>query len=182
MDRWNRRMGRGGLAALVFVGSVILVAGSRAEMGDDQEGGWEGGSGHRLEMIKEKLGLNDSQASQLREMFKKQAEGTKPLRQKLKIGMDTLRLKMDSGAPDPELKKILDTLSADKKSLEESRKTFTDKLRTVLTPTQQAKFLLGMQDRRRGMMAKRGMGRMGHDSTGADPSNAKGDQDQPKSN
>ena len=124
------------------------------DSGDRPEGMQGGMMGGHLEKMKEKLGLSDSQASKLKDFFKKQMEDMKPLRDQVKIDMDTLQQKVDTKASDGDVKKVLDALSADRKGMEAGRKKMEDQLKEILSPTQQAKFVLGMKERGREMMGK----------------------------
>lgn len=109
-----------------------------------------GGSGR----WKEKLGLSDSQASQVKDVFKKNRESMKPLMDQVKIDMDTLQQKVDTKASDADIKKLLDSLSSDRDKLQEGRKKMEAQLKGILNPTQQAKMVLLMKQRAKGMMGK----------------------------
>lgn len=153
-----------GMAAAALMGSTALAhaqdddgsagmddkPGMHGGMDDGGDGGMMGGRfGGRL---KEKLGLTDDQAAKLKDFFKKQREDNTPLRDQMRIDMDTLRQKVDTKAPDSEIKKLLDKLSEDQKGMQAARERTKDQLREILTPTQQAKMLF---------MMHRGRGRMG---------------------
>ncbi len=101
---------------------------------DGMQGGMMGG---HFDKMKEKLGLSDSQASQLKDLFKKQGEDMKPLRDQMKIDMDTLQQKVDAKASDGDVKKVLDALSADRKGMDAARQKMEDSVREILSPTQQ---------------------------------------------
>jgi Spy/CpxP family protein refolding chaperone len=177
------------LLALIF-GSIPAVhadedqaapGGDKPAAMDDNGGpdGMQGGMmGGHFDRMKEKLGLSDSQAAKLKDLFKKQMEETKPLRDQMKIDMDTLQQKIDTKASDADVKKVLDALSADRKSMEASRQNMEDAVREILSPTQQAKFVLSMRDRGRQMMGKwmgkwkhggKGDGKDGSDQDGKGP-------------
>ena len=121
---------------------------------EDMDDGMMGGGmmGDRLDRLKEKLGLTDDQAVKLKGLFKKQMEDTRSLRDQMRIDMDTLRQKVDMKTSDSEIKKLLDALSADRDKIEEGRRKMEKNLREILTPTQQAKFLMGMRARGMEMM------------------------------
>jgi Spy/CpxP family protein refolding chaperone len=129
---------------------------------DDMQGGM---MGRHFDRMKEKLGLSDSQASKLKDLFKKQMEEMKPLRDQMKIDMDTLQQKVDTKASDTDVKKVLDALSADRKSMEAGRQKMEDAVREILNPTQQAKLVLSMKDRGQRMMGK-WKGKWHHDGKG----------------
>jgi Spy/CpxP family protein refolding chaperone len=101
----------------------------------------------RIEHLKEKLGLTDDQATQLKEAFKKQEEAIKPLRDQEKIDVDMLQQKVDTKASDSDIKALLDKLKEDHKTVQDAQERSMDKMRTILNPTQQAKWVLSMRDR-----------------------------------
>jgi len=139
-----------------------------AAMGDnggDPDGMQGSMMGGHFDWMKKKLGLSDSQATKLKDLFKKQMEEGKPLRDQMKIDMDTLQQKVDTKASNDEVKKVLDALSVDRKSMEASRQKMEDAVREILDPIQQAKFVLSMKDRGRGMMGK-WKGKWQHDGKG----------------
>ena len=126
-------------------------------MGGGMENGGPGGGmmgEGRVDQWKEKLGLSDEQVSKLKDLFKSQMDIMKPLRDQMKIDMDTLQQKVDAKASDADLKKVLGTLSADRKNLDSARQKMEDQVRGILTPTQQAKFVLGLNNKGKQMMKK----------------------------
>lgn len=153
--------GRFWIAGLMVAGlalSAVVWAEDKGSMGDqdhpgmgNQMDGGMMGQGH-LGMLKKKLGLTDSQADKLKDLFKKQMEENKTLRDQAKVDMDTLQLKVDSKASDDEIHKLLDKLDSEHQSLQSSREKMKAKIREILTPTQQAKMLLGMK--KMGMMGQ----------------------------
>jgi Spy/CpxP family protein refolding chaperone len=96
-------------------------------------------------MWKEKIGLTDDQVTKLKDLMKNQREETKTLADQMRVDMDTLKLKIDSKASDDTIKSLLDNLSAEKKKLQAKREDFINQAKQILTPTQQAKFLLAMK-------------------------------------
>jgi Spy/CpxP family protein refolding chaperone len=164
------------LAALTFGLALAVQAdddqaapgGDKPAAMDDNGGpdGMQGGMmGGHFDRMKEKLGLSDSQASKLKDLFKKQMGEMKPLRDQMKIDMDTLQQKVDTKASDADVKKVLDALSTDRKSMEAGRQKMEDSVREILDPTQQAKLVLSMKDRGRRMMGK-WKGKWHHDGKG----------------
>jgi len=121
-------------------------------MGQGMDDGMMGG-GH-MAMMKEKLGLTDDQAAKLKDLFKGQMEANKPLRDQMKIDVDTLQQKVDMKASDGDIKKLLDKLDGEQKQMQASHEKMKDQLRSILTPTQQAKMVLGMRKMGMGMMNK----------------------------
>jgi len=151
----------GSLMAVLMAGAYLMAYAKDSQKGPaccagmmcDMGGG--GMMGHGMDKLKDKLGLTDDQATKMKDLFKNHMEETQPLRDQMKVDMDTLRLKVHSKASDGEIKKLLDTLSADRDKMESGRKTMEKKVREILNPTQQAKFLVSMRDRGMGMMGKR---------------------------
>ena len=155
----------GSLLALFLMGTVSWARADEAAAGDDAapmahaDHGMDGGmgmGGKMMDRMKEKLGLSDSQVSQLKDMFKKTREENQSLRDQAKIDMDTLQQKVDSKASDSDLKNLLDKLQKDKDGLTAARKKVVDQMRDILTPTQQAKMVLSMKQRGRRMAGKWG--------------------------
>jgi Spy/CpxP family protein refolding chaperone len=176
----KRKMWLVGFMAAALVGAVWTAyadddkpaADDNGKMSMDDNGGGPGGMqggmmGGHFDWMKKKLGLSDSQETKLKDLFKKQMEEGKPLRDQLKIDMDTLQQKVDTKASNDEVKKVLDALSADRKGMEASRQKMEDAVREILDPTQQAKFVLSMKDRGRGMMGK-WKGKWHHDGKDGD--------------
>jgi Spy/CpxP family protein refolding chaperone len=150
----KKLMGWVGLGALslflLFWGVQILRADDPAS-GDndgppkmDRGQGWE--KGGPMGMWKEKMGLTVDQAAKLKDLMKNQREETRALADQMKVDMDTLKLKVDSKASDDQIKTLLDNLSAQKKKMQAKREEFINQAKGILTPTQQAKFLLAMKE------------------------------------
>ncbi len=163
----KRKMWLAGLTAAALVGAAWTAYADDDKMAADDSGkmfmddngggpdGMHGGiMGGHFDWMKKKLGLSDSQADKLKDMFKKQIESMKPLRDQMKIDMDTLQQKVDTKASEETIKKLLDALKADRKNMEAARQDMEDRVREILSPTQQAKFVLMMKDRGRRMMGK----------------------------
>lgn len=55
-----------------------------------------------------------------------------------------MQQKVDSKASDSDIKTLLDKLKDDRKALQEAQERSMEKIRTILTPTQQAKWVLSM--------------------------------------
>jgi Spy/CpxP family protein refolding chaperone len=128
-------------------------------------GGWKPYDG-----FKEKYALTDDQSSKLKDLFKSHQEETKPLRNKIRVEIDTLRLDVDSNASESDLKDALDKLTEDKKSMQASEERFKGKLQAILTPKEQAQMILAMGGHHKGgqgdfgrhSMGNRGQMGMGH--------------------
>ncbi|SRR5665213_3282393 len=161
MEKFSRLFLVGSLATALFLGYGLAKAEDQNQPADDQGGDHpamqDGNHGNwdkdRIEHLKDKLGLTDDQATQLKEAFKKQSEANKPLRDQEKIDIDTLQQKVDQKASDSDIKSLLDKLEKDHKQMQEVQQNSMDKIRTILNPTQQAKWVLSM---RRGLMGRGG--------------------------
>lgn len=140
------------LASTLFLGySLVRAQDTNPPAGDQSGDNSAMKSDHgdwgekRMDHMKEKLGLTDDQAASLKTVFKKQMEANKPLRDQERIDIDTLRQKVDSKASDSDIKQILDKLKVDRKQLQEAQERSIEKIRSILTPTQQAKWVLMME-------------------------------------
>jgi len=140
-------------AALAGAWQVVRAQDDPAPKGDGDKpalchgmnNGGEMGMGP-MGRLREKLGLTDEQATQIKDLFKKQMESNQPLRDQMKIDMDTLQQKVDMKASDGDLKKLLDKLDGEQKQMQASREKMKDQLRAILTPAQQAKFVYAGED------------------------------------
>jgi Spy/CpxP family protein refolding chaperone len=163
MTRLFKFIGLGALVSGLFWGSILsayaddpATSGGITPAPKGSDHGWNNkGWG---DMWKDKFGLSEDQSQKLKDLFKKQKEETQTLVDQMKVDMDTLKLKVDSKAPDDQIKSLLDNLSAEKKELQTKREHFMDQTRTILTPTQQAKFLL----EKKGQRGWGGHGMWGH--------------------
>ncbi len=165
------------VAALAFSFSPVLRAQDQdqspqpdqAKGGRSAEkGGW--GKSHMGWGPMGKLGLTDDQQAKMKELFKSRGEDMKPLKDHVQLDRDTLRLQVDSNASKSELTSTMEKLSNDQKALRSSQEKFQDKLKSILTPKQQAQMILfkgghrgggfGCQNRGgKGSWGKPGMGR-----------------------
>ena len=110
-----------------------------------------------MENLKEKLDLSDEQVNEMKSIRQKGREKSQILREKLKTDVKTLSEKLKAGADGAVLKSLLEKVYADQKSLEVYRKKQMEETRNVLTPTQQAKWVVGMGENgcdRRGPLGK----------------------------
>ncbi len=180
----NKRLWLASLFAGALVGSTVMLyadeaknqAGDGGQVATDNapQGGDEGGHhGMGLEKMKEKLGLTDDQATQMKALFKSRMDSGKTLRDQMKVDLDILKQKVDAKASNGDLKSALDTLSADKKAMDKNRQRMEDQVRQILTPMQQAKLVLSMQERGGEMMKKW----MKHRKDGKDGMDKDGDND-----
>ena len=169
MKKFSRLFLVGSFATALFLGYGLAKAdnsmatddngGDQSAMNTDHQNNMDhdGMGKGRIEHLKEKLGLTDDQTTQLKEAFKKQEEAIKPLRDQEKIDVDTLQQKVDIKASDSDIKTLLDKLKEDHKIVQDAQERSMDKMRTILNPTQQAKWVLSMRDRM-GAWGRRGWG------------------------
>ncbi len=153
--------GLGALSLFLMMGGVKTLHADEPAPGDNNgpgmmEKGHDWGKGGPGGMWKEKLGLTDDQVAKMKELMKKQMTETQPLRDQMKVDMDTLKLKVDAKASDDTIKILLDNLSADKKKLQAKRESFIEQAKSILTPSQQAKFLMSMKGHGRWDRGERG--------------------------
>jgi Spy/CpxP family protein refolding chaperone len=115
----------------------------------------------RLDKMKKDLGLSDDQVEKLKALFKSHREELKPLQEKMKTDVDTLRTKKEAKATDSELKPVLDLLSADRKNMQDLRQKQQEQIRGILTPDQQAKMVLNRPFKGKGGLGDRRQHREG---------------------
>jgi Spy/CpxP family protein refolding chaperone len=131
------------------------------DAGKEEHGGW---GKERGEHMKKELGLTDEQAEKFKAARKAQMETMKPLMEKQKLDIDSLRVLVDKKASDKDLSAAIEGIKADHKAIEEQQKKHREAMAALLTPMQQAKFILSM-----GAMGERmmgggmGMHKWGHD-------------------
>jgi Spy/CpxP family protein refolding chaperone len=150
----RKSFGKGGLvvlaAGLIFGSTLSARADESAVKGGEgvaqmdesrawEKGGWE-------DTCTKSCDLTDDQKTKLKAIFKKQRESTQPLVDQIRVDMDTLKLKVDAKASDDDIKTILVNLDSEKDKLATVRDGFEDKLDALLTPTQEAKFLLAKSE------------------------------------
>lgn len=147
-------------AALLLPGALAVRA--HAHDGDEDEqsehqGPPEGGMREKMaDRMKEKLGLSDDQATKLKDAMKAHGEASKPIMEKVKAGMEKLRDQVKSKAADADIKATLADLKTQRAAMQAEESKFHDSLAGFLTPTQQAKMLIGMMARHHAMMENRG--------------------------
>jgi Spy/CpxP family protein refolding chaperone len=143
-------------AALLVPGMWAVSARAHDERSEEQEDHHEMG-----EQAKKKLGLTDEQAGKFKDAMKAHHDAMKPIGEKLKAGIKTLRDQVKAKASDDDLKATIASLKAVRQEMTAEQEKFHDSLASFLTPAQQAKMILGM--------AKRMHERMkGHDGRGGD--------------
>jgi Spy/CpxP family protein refolding chaperone len=149
------------------------------EAGKEEHGGW-GKEGH--ERMKKELGLTDDQADKMKAAGKAQMEAMKPLMEKRKLDIDSLRVLVDKKAADKDLTAAIEGIKADQKAVEEQWKKHREAMAALLTPMQQAKSVLMMGEMgehmmgawKGGMMGKGGWHKGGHDDDDEHEDHGKG--------
>ena len=90
--------------------------------------------------LRQELGLSRDQVKQMRALRKQQADQLKPQREQLRTGVQNLRALMESQNPDPAAigKQMLELRKA-RTNLRQARAGWSEKLKAILTPEQQAR-------------------------------------------
>lgn len=163
--------------------AALLVPGTWALKARAHDEGAEGGSHHEMaEKAKEKLGLSDEQASKFKDAMKAHRDEMKPLGEKMRDGVKKLHAQVEAKASDADLKATLASLKENRKAIEAAQEKFHESLASFLTPTQQAKMVLGMAHRMhermdgRGRMGGRRGDKAGKDDTGPKDDDKDGDE------
>lgn len=153
-----------GVLAVLCLGASILtgaaLAASHTKGNDEARGaqgcprmdesrgtfGW-GGPGYgidKLDRLADYLDLTEDQVAKLKEQAKQSKAAAQPYQDRLKADLKTLADKRRKGAADDELKAVLERVYDDQRALGDQRQKGLEGMRAVLTPSQQAKFILGM--------------------------------------
>jgi Spy/CpxP family protein refolding chaperone len=111
--------------------------------------GHGGGNGWQKHM-QEKLGLTDDQVAKLQAIKDAREKAMKPLRRKQRDLMIKLHDQLEDKASDQEIKATLASLRSNRDAIREEAKRFRGQMEALLTPTQQAKMMLGRMHRRGG--------------------------------
>ena len=141
----------GGIAAGAWLAPSLRAQGEGAP--PKEKGGHMafGKRDHEMsaEKLKEKLGLSDEQVGKLKDARKAHEEAVKPLREQMKKGMEKLRDQVKNKAADGDIQATLDELAQGRKSMQGAQEKFQADLKSILSPTQRAKMLLGAMRRMR---------------------------------
>jgi|SRR5665213_314391 len=130
-----------------FAGILLMAAPTlRAE----KSKGRDHGAGHwdKFDMLKKKLDLSDSQVSRLKDADKGQRQAAKLLMDKAEADKASLKVLVDEKASETDLTAALNAMEADHKALKEGAEKKIELLRSILSPLQQAKMVLMMQNHR----------------------------------
>jgi Spy/CpxP family protein refolding chaperone len=130
-------------AALLVPGMWAVSARAQDDSSDEQES-----SHHEMgAQMKKKLGLTDEQAAKFKDAMKAHQDAMKPLGEQMKAGIKTLRDQVKAKAADADIKATLESLKAARQAMSAEQEKFHESLASFLTPTQQAKMVLGMAKR-----------------------------------
>jgi len=121
-----------------------------AEQGPAMMGGHGFEGGFNFEGLKEDLGLSEGQLDKLREASKANRIAMAPLMAQLKNDHDDLAALVEKKAKDGALSAALDKLKLDGEALSKAQASHRDDLAAILSPLQQAKFVLHMGEGFRG--------------------------------
>jgi Spy/CpxP family protein refolding chaperone len=139
-------------AALLVPGMWALSARAHDEKSEEHKG-------PRPEMgarMKEKLGLTDEQAGKLKDAMAAHGEAVKPLHRKMRDTTAKLTDQLQDKASDADIKATLDSMKATRAAMTAEEEKFHASLASFLTPTQQAKMLVGMMRQMHEKMMGRG--------------------------
>lgn len=149
MNITRKRLLAAGVSAILLLSAPALRLSAREGKGPEGMG--------MKEMMKDKLDLSDEQAKQFKDMGKTHREANKAVMEKMKLDMDTLRVLVDEKASDAKLKAQLNKLKQDGKDMEAMRAKHMEAMQAILTPMQQAKFVI-FKVANMGQMKGKGMG------------------------
>ncbi|MBI2061565.1 MAG: Spy/CpxP family protein refolding chaperone [Nitrospirae bacterium] len=140
---------RSGVQIVSVLGALILLAGSA----------WAGKTDHKpdREAWIEELGLSKDQQARIEGIRKEHRELVKKIKSERESLMKDLTKLVKEKAADADLQGKVDALHHLKKQVGEAMDRHMENLRGVLTPIQQAKFVLWM-DKHRGSNGKPGTG------------------------
>jgi Spy/CpxP family protein refolding chaperone len=148
-----------GILAVAIVFAVVHLALAQEQGGSDKADGGKGDGqqkwGH-FDGLQKKLGLSDTQETQLKNLFKSRSEEVKPLRDQLQLDRDKLRLLVDKKAAESQLTDSMDKVNSDQEALKSDREKFRQKMKGILTPQQRAQMMVLREGGRH-----RGFGRFG---------------------
>ncbi len=135
------------LFAILGLGAMLL--GAPALRADHHEGKSEG---DMIPGMKEKMGMSDAQMEKVKAARKAHMEAMKPLREKMKADMDTLKGLVDKKGSDAKLKTSISAVKEDYKAIQDQQKKHHEAMQEFMTPMQQAKAILMMGEHMKGGM------------------------------
>ncbi len=133
----------------IVAGAILSIA-VLSYAGDNKEGdkGFKGPDGsQRILRMKDKLGLTDDQVKKITVIFDVEKTGMKALLKQRGDDLKTLGEKVKTGAKDEELLPLITAVQTDNQNLMTEGKKDLDQVKEILTPTQQAKWILSMNNR-----------------------------------
>ncbi|MBI5525849.1 MAG: periplasmic heavy metal sensor [Deltaproteobacteria bacterium] len=133
----------------IAAGFVALAAAPAAAFGPDDDPGWRTMRKMRamhIAEIQEKLNLDEKTTIRINEILKKFDEKRDALKKEVKGHMQSIKDLMDAPKPDEaKLTPILDKLVSAREKIHDVQTDQLSEIRKLLTPTQQAKFVLHLQ-------------------------------------
>jgi hypothetical protein len=168
---------------IILTGLGLLLLAAPGLRSDDGKG-WDGKDGKdgkdcwMLERMTKELGLSTDQVAKVKDLDKADKKACDPLKDKLKLDVDSLKVLIDKKADDGDLKPAIAGIKADLLALEGQKANHLDSLAQILTSTQQAKGIVMMCEEMK--HGKGPHGKPGHGPKGADKDGGKekdGDKD-----
>ena len=153
---------------IILTGLGLLLLAAPGLRSDDGKDGKDGKDCWMLERMTKELGLSTDQVAKVKD----------PLKDKLKLDVDSLKVLIDKKADDGDLKPAIAGIKADLLALEGQKANHLDSLAQILTSTQQAKGIVMMCEEMK--HGKGPHGKPGHGPKGADKDGGKekdGDKD-----
>lgn len=133
---------------LFIVLSVVLgVVFSASSFSFADDGKKDGHRKDRIEYMKKKLGLSDDQVSKIKAVYEDSKKNIEPLMKQKEADIKTLKDKVTASASDNDIKALLAAIQSDQQKIMDIRKAEMNKVKTILTPTQQAKAFISMHKR-----------------------------------
>jgi Spy/CpxP family protein refolding chaperone len=137
------------ICAVLFSAAALTAPALRAEDAAAKPAAQDSkNADKKLAHLKKKLALSDEQAAKLKDVWTAQKAAMKPIRDKLKKGLDQLRAQVKAKASDAEITATLDQLNAAREEMRAQTEKTMSASETILTPTQRAKIALHMAKRR----------------------------------
>jgi Spy/CpxP family protein refolding chaperone len=143
--------------AIAALGVATTVWGAPLLNAHETDKGSHKGKGHGEGMMKD-MGMTDAQAEKFKAARKANMEAMKPLMEKQKLDVDSLKVLVDKKASDNELKAAIASVKADHQAIDDQRKKQHETMGAMLTPLQEAKMIIRMGGMGAQMMMGGGMG------------------------
>lgn len=136
--------------------AALLLLGAGSARAHDDDAGAPAEHGHMsAAKLKDKLGLSDDQVKKLDASMAALKESVKPLREQVKKDMTALKEQLKAKAKDDEIQSTLDALKKDRDAMRDAMEKHMADLKDILTPTQRAKMVVKMGERRKHFWQRR---------------------------